>query len=69
MKRQPSPSEQEAQDKFLGARARYHAAKKDFIHGQVSAWQLHMIRDEYINAIELFAVAVGVLTERDLVLR
>ncbi len=60
-----SIEEREAQAAFLAARQRYHAAKVEVNNAQSGAWQLQIVRDQYIEAIEKFALACGVLSERD----
>ena len=60
-----SIAEQEAQAEFLRARVRYQEAKAEFANAQLDSWQLQIARDQYIAAIEKFALACGVLSERD----
>lgn len=56
-----SIAEQKAQADFLAARSRYHAAKKDFMEYRLSAWQLQIVRDQYVSAIASFALACNAL--------
>ena len=65
MKPMRSIAERDAQTAFLSARQRYIAAKVEFDNAGLSAWQLQIARDQYIEAIEKFALACGVLSERD----
>ena len=54
-------AEQKAQAEFLAARERYLAAKTDFIEFRLSAWQLQIVRDQYVAAIASFALACNAL--------
>ncbi|MEP6832530.1 MAG: hypothetical protein ABJB74_04010 [Gemmatimonas sp.] len=65
MKPMQSSEQQAAQDAFLTARAHYLAAKIECSRAQLSTWQLQIAREHYIEAIEQFALACGVLSERD----
>jgi len=65
MKPMQSLAERDAQAAFLSTRQRYLAAKVEFENAQLSAWQLQITRDQYIEAIEKFALACGVLSGRD----
>ena len=66
MKPMQSIEQREAQTAFLNARARYVAAKIECSNHRLGAWQLQIARDQYIAAIEAFALACGVLSEKDL---
>lgn len=50
-------AEQEAQAQFLAAHSRYQAAKIEFAECRLTAWQLHIVRDQYFAAIAAFALA------------
>ena len=65
MKPMQSIEERDAQATFLAARERYVSAKVEFNNAQLGAWQLQIARDHYIASIEKFALACGVLSERD----
>lgn len=66
MKPMQSIEERDAQTAFLTARQRYQTAKAEFNNAVLGAWQLQIARDHYIEAIEKFALACGVLSETDL---
>lgn len=57
--------EQQAQAEFLATRERYQAAKKNFSEYRLSAWQLQIVREQYVAAIAAFAIACGAIPKWD----
>lgn len=57
--------EQQAQAEFLATRERYQSAKREFSQYRLSAWQLQIVRDQYVAAIAAFAVTCGAVPKWD----
>ena len=59
-------AEKKAQAEFLAARGRYQSAKCEFMEYRLSAWELQIVRDQYVAAIAAFALACNALPKWDI---